>query len=364
MCTRGSVRVALILVLSVAGCLWGNGGRAAMACMPPAPARDHGLLIQGLIEDVSQAQLYDTIRDLQDDDAIPGWDALGSRYSFAPELGDEREYIRTRMREAGLAVRDQAFRLEGTTQVNLEGTLPGWGPGEELVYILCAHYDSTSDDPERIAPGADDNASGVAGLLEAARILGRYRFRYTLRFVAFAAEEQKLTGSRVYAQAARAAGARIGGVINLDMIAWNSQGSDVMEVYARRGNGSEALGVALTDATSVYGIALNPRYDARGASGNSDHGNFWVEGYPAILVTDDTSIPNPYYHTTGDTVAQLDLAYARKVVQAVVATLAEQAAIIPPELSAGYSGPARATPGALGALIPGYATPVPSRRRW
>ena len=364
MCTRGGVRVVLILVLSVAGCLWGNGGPAAMACMPPALAPNHGLLIQGLIEDVSQAQLYDTIRALQDDDAIPGWDALGSRYSFAPGLGDKREYIRRRMEQAGLAVRDQAFRLEDTTQVNIEGTLPGWGPGEDLVYILCAHYDSTSDDPYHIAPGADDNASGVAGLLEAARILGRYRFRHTLRFVAFAVEEQKLTGSRLYVQAARAAGTQIGGVINLDMIAWNSHGSDVVEVYARSGNGSEALGVALTDAISAYGIALNPRYDARAASGNSDHGNFWVEGYPAILVTDDTSVPNPYYHTTGDTLAQLDLVYARRVVQAVVATLAEQAEIIPPGTDDEYLGLAVATPGTLGALIPGYATPVPSRRRW
>jgi hypothetical protein len=352
------VRVVLILVLSVAGWLWGSRGPVAMACMPPALARNHGLLIQGLIEDVSQAQLYDTIRDLQDDDAIPGWDGLGSRYSFAPGLGDKREYIRTRMEQAGLTVGDQTFRLAGTTQVNLEGTLPGWAPGEELVYILCAHYDSKSDDPEHIAPGADDNASGVAGLLEAARILGRYRFRHTLRFVAFAVEEQKLTGSRLYVQAARAAGAQIGGVINLDMIAWNRHGSDVMEVYARRGNGSEALGVALTDAISVYGIALNPRYDAQAASGNSDHGNFWVEGYSAILVTDDTSVPNPYYHTTGDTVAQLDMVYARRVVQAVVATLAEQAEIIPPELSTGYSGPARATPGVLDALAIRHMAPA------
>ena len=358
MCTRGGERVVLILVLSVAGCLWGNGGPAVMACMPPAPARNHGLLIQGLIEDVSQAQLYDTIRELQDDDAIPGWDALGSRYSFAPGLGDKREYIRRRMEQAGLAVRDQAFRFGDTTQVNLEATLPGWGPGEDLVYILCAHYDSTSDDPYQVAPGADDNASGVAGLLEAARILGRYRFRHTLRFVAFAVEEQKLTGSRLYVQAARAAGAQIGGVINLDMIAWNRHGSDVMEVYARRGNGSETLGVALTDAISAYGIALNPRYDARAASGNSDHGNFWVEGYPAILVTDDTSVPNPYYHTTGDTVAQLDMVYARRVVQAVVATLAEQAEIISPELSAGYSGPARATPGVLEPLAIRHLAPA------
>ena len=136
---RHGVRVMLILVLSVAGWLWGNGGPAAMACMSPALARNHGLLIQGLIEDVSQAQLYDTIRDLQDDDAIPGWDALASRYSLAPGLGHKREYIRRRMEQAGLAVRDQAFRLEDTTQVNLEGTLPGWGPGEDLVYILCAH---------------------------------------------------------------------------------------------------------------------------------------------------------------------------------------------------------------------------------
>lgn len=226
---------------------------------------------------------------------------MRSRYAFSPELAVERDYIRRRMEEIGLIVREHAFVLEGTTQINLEGTLPGWGPEKDVVYILCAHYDSVSDAPVYIAPGADDNASGVAGMLEAARVLSQYRFRHTLRFVAFAAEEEHLAGSDLYAQAERAAGTKIGGVINLDMIAWNNKNRNVIEIYPNPDDASEALGRALVDALSTYHIALIPHYDGDKLPAYSDHFSFWLRDYPAILITDDTSERNPYYHTVSTT---------------------------------------------------------------
>ncbi len=329
MSRHSHVMVVLVAILLSASWLWPSGP-AIEACMPSEILQSHSLFIEELVTQVSQVHLYDTIRDLQDDDALPGWDAAQSRYTYASGSAVERDYIHTRMEQAGLTVREQIFPLGGTTQVNIEGELSGADPGEETVYILCAHYDSTSNNPSHAAPGADDNASGVAGMLEAARTLGQYRFQHTLRFVAFAGEEQRLDGSAWYARAARRAGTKIGGVINLDMIAWNGAAQDIVEIYAHPYNGSEALGEAFSNALFTYHIGLTPRYDTIRTPGYSDHYSFWVQGYPALLITDDNSVRNPYYHTTGDTLDKLDLAYARRIVQVVMATLAEQAEIISP----------------------------------
>lgn len=346
---RGYIKIVLILVLLSVAWLWRGEEHPLRASMPSLQAsapytiiQSRRWLIQSLVDAVSQGNLYRTIRDLQDDDAIPGWDALRSRYAFSHELAIERDYIRKHMEEVGLIVREHSFTFKGTTQINLEGTLAGRGPDRDIVYILCAHYDSLSETPFRAAPGANDNASGVAGMLEAARILSQYRFQHTLRFVAFAAEEEHLAGSDRYAQAERMAGTKIGGVINLDMIAWNNKNRNVIEIYTNPNRSSEALGKALVEAIYTYHIALVPRYDGNKMPTYSDHFSFWLRNYPAILVTDDTSERNPYYHTVNDTLDKLDLSYARKFVQAVVATLAEQAEIIPEHLNIEHDGLATA----------------------
>ena len=86
--------------------------------------------------------------------------------------------------------------------------------------IVCAHYDSTSTQATTHAPGADDNASGTAAVMEMARVLAGYQFDYTIKFIAFSAEEWGLYGSRHYAQAAKQRGEQIVGVVNLDMIGY------------------------------------------------------------------------------------------------------------------------------------------------
>ena len=101
-----------------------------------------------------------------------------------------------------------------------------------------------------VAPGADDNASGTAAVLEAARVLSQYRFKHTLRFVTFAAEEQGLIGSYYYVAEARSAGTPIGGAINLDMIAWDSDDDDAMDIHAGTRSDSQALGAAFLNANT------------------------------------------------------------------------------------------------------------------
>jgi uncharacterized repeat protein (TIGR01451 family) len=326
---------------------------------PPVLIQEHNPLIQSLVDAVSQTQIYTTILNLQDDDSIPGWDAERSRYSYSPELAIERDYIQSRMESLGLDVRYHSFSLGTETLDNIEGSLSGWGAGSDTVYIACAHYDSTSDDLDNAAPGADDNASGTAAVLEAARILSQYRFKHTLRFVTFAAEEQGLIGSYYYVAEARSAGTNIGGVINQDMIAWDSDGDSVMEIHAGTRSDSQALGTAFLDAMNLYGISLAPRYVTWGATTRSDHARFWNQAYPAVLAIEDLQDYNPYYHKTSDTLDKLDLSYATKFVQTTVATLAELAEIIPPGVSVQHSGPGGVVTGTLTKLTVTYSDPGP-----
>jgi uncharacterized repeat protein (TIGR01451 family) len=333
---------------------------SAEAVTPTVRAQEYNPFIQNLVNAVDQTQIYDTICELQDDEHLPTvCDAQGSRYSYSSELVEERNYLRNRMEGLGLSVRDQTFSLGGTTQYNIEGTLNGWGPGSDVVYIVCAHYDSISDDPYNAAPGADDNASGTAAILEAARVLSPYRFKHTLRFVTFAAEEQGLIGSYYYVAEARSAGTNIGGVINLDMISWDSDGDDVMDVHVGTRSDSQALGTAFLNAMSTYGMSLVPQTITSGAATFSDHARFWNQDYPAMLAIENIQDFNPYYHKTSDTLDKLDLPYAEEFVQTTVATLAELAEMIPPGVRVEHTGSGAVMTDTLTALTVKYSNPGP-----
>ncbi len=192
------------------------------------------------------------------------------------------------------------------------------------IYIICAHYDSTSPSATRLtlAPGADDNASGTAAVVEAARILAPYDLDYTVRFIAFSAEEWGLWGSRAYAAAARSAGERIRGVINLDMIAYaNAMPEDLQiivnppsewmaDLYLAAAAGYGPLGATKTvDASFVY----------------SDHSPFWDNNYPALLAIEDEPLTNPYYHRTTDTLDKLQTDFFTSATRASLGLLAELA---------------------------------------
>ncbi len=345
-------------------------GHLTLPTPPPSGAagiakalgRGYNPLIQTMVNSVSQTEIYTTILNLQDEDETPGWDANRSRYSFSSELVTERDYIHDRMQMPGLSVRYQNFSYGGTSLDNVEGTLDGWGPESDVVYIVCAHHDSTSNasDPRTIAPGADDNASGTAAVLEAARVLSQYRFKHTLRFVTFSAEEQGLVGSYYYVAEAQAAGTPIGGAINLDMIAWDSGGGDAMDIHAGTRSDSQALGTAFLSANATYSISLVPEFITADATTASDHARFWNQGYPAILAIEDFGDFNPYYHRTSDTLDKLDLPYATKFVRATVAALADLAEVLPPGVRVTHSGPSTVIAGSPIALTIQYGNPSPN----
>ena len=192
------------------------------------------------------------------------------------------------------------------------------------IYIIGAHYDSVSN------PGADDNASGTAGVLEAARVLSGYDFEATLIFIAFDREEQGLCGSTVYAQ--QYAGDNILGMLSLDMIAYNN-GSNMARIYGY--DSSDPFKNGLADAVSAYGNGITA--SIFGALNASDHAPFESQGFQAALLIEYGVWSNPYYHSANDAVDMLnyiDYAYATNMVCSTVGFFATNAILIPEPASA------------------------------
>jgi hypothetical protein len=216
------------------------------------------------------------------------------------------------------------------------------------IVVVCAHLD---DMPfEAVAPGADDNASGSAGVLLSARSLASGRFERTVRFVLFTGEEQGLHGSAAYAALLSSQGANVVAVLNLDMIGWDGTGGPVLRLHTRSPQapgyaGDLAIAGAFRAAVADYvGDALTPVVDSDGLP-YSDHYSFWYQGWPAILaIEDDVDDFTPHYHTPRDTLATLDLGYATAFVKAAVATAAHLATPSPP--------PAPARPALFSPLAP------------
>lgn len=193
---------------------------------------------------------------------------------------------------------------------NVEAVKPGVTHPEQI-YILCAHFDAISDDPWNRAPGAEDNASGTAALLEAARVLADYRLDATLKFVAFSGEEQGLLGSAAYAAAEAAGDADIRGVFNLDMIAYLDEPGHDVEV--RYNNFSRDLLARYREAARLYvpGYAIHA---VTSGQGGSDHESFWAHGYPALLSIENAGKQfYPYYHKTTDLPRYLTPAFGADV---------------------------------------------------
>jgi hypothetical protein len=227
------------------------------------------------------------------------------------------------------------------------------------VFIICGHLDSTAGNPsspEPAAPGADDNASGSAAVLEAARICSFFDFKYTIRFICFGAEEQGLCGSSVYAQNMALAGEEIHGVINLDMVLYAPEFLDQMRIsYDSQ---SESLAQAFGIAASTYVPALDVDVYYNPGAHYSDHYPFWVHGYEALQGSEEGISFNPHYHSTTDVLANYMqyFPFGTDCIRAAIATLAMLAQ---PSASIGVAD--AGAPAALDGLRITRLSPNPAR---
>jgi len=242
-------------------------------------------------------------------------------------------YIAERFRAAGARVSLQRFDARGDSYANVVARL---GPDEPSlpVLVIGAHYDAFST--RRALPGADDNASGTAGLLELARLLGSRPLRTPVMLVAFTTEEppffgSEQMGSAVHARSLRAEGRQVSGMICLEMIGYFAGGqtwpnSLFALLYPSQGD-FIAVGGGWKDRKltrhvkramrGAGGVPVVSFTGPRETSDASDHRNYWSHGWPAVIVTDTAFLRNPHYHTEGDTADTLDYNRMARVVDGV-----------------------------------------------
>ena len=220
---------------------------------------------------------------------------------------------------------------------NLILTLPGEGLPDEVV-LLTAHFDSTSNPaPMQRAPGAEDNGTGSAALLEAARLLREQRFERTIRIIWFTGEELGLLGSRAYVESEGFDPRAVVGVVNLDMFGHDTDNDRCFEMHVGTLPASDRVGQCFVEAAQAYDLGLETYdYLTDEAVNASDHGTFWREGVGAIEILENmfdhqqplgcaNKDPNPTYHTDEDTHDRLNPDTGIRITRAAIAAVAGMA---------------------------------------
>ncbi|MCK9616754.1 MAG: M28 family peptidase [Lentimicrobiaceae bacterium] len=263
---------------------------------------------------VTEQSVSLTVRELSGDTStlIGGQPyTITSRYYSSPQNAKAAQYIFEKFESSGLSPYYQNFQSGGTNIIAVKpGTLY-----PEKQFIICAHYDDMPSGS--LAPGCDDNASGTVAVIEAARLLSPHNFDYTLIFAAWDAEEIGLVGSAYYADSVKNAGAEILGVLNLDMIAWDSDNDFKLSVAVD--DQSQELSDKFSSVLRNYTPQLS---ESEMYVTASDHSSFWDQGYPALLSIENMDDFNAYYHTTNDKFETINVPYFKTMVQAAVATMA------------------------------------------
>ena len=332
---------------------------------PPRPKPAAALDVASMEEILARVDRQRLERDIRtlslvDPDASSDYANRRTRFTVRPETFESTQYIR---RELVAVLGEDAVEIREFTvdpdrlsahlrdQVgdgpvdlvahNVVGVLPGTDP-EAGYYVICAHYDATAvrtaawdwrTDP---APGADDNATGAALVLESARVLAGQQFPWSVRFIAFSGEELGLLGSRAYAASAADSGAAILGVLNFDMFGYNDL---VDRVELATNPASRWLADLMVDTSSRYELGLRVDVLEDEAAVLSDHAAFWARGYDAVLAiesylpVDSTHYAvreglyrvNAQYHSVADVPDSINWNLVAKTTRLAVATLARYA---------------------------------------
>ena len=241
-------------------------------------------------------------------------------------------FIEQELASCGLEIESDYFTFRGQNFRNVIGTLGNESTGATI--IVGAHFDSVQG-----TPGADDNASGVAVLLEAARVLSKKRLSSRVLFAAFQLEEFNVVGSTHFARKLKGAGAKVDAMISLEMIGYTDSrpGSQkyppgLGRLYPDRGDFIGVIGnwrsnrllrrfaqsLRQVDGLPVETLSLPGNGRFVPAARLSDHAPFWDLGFSAVLITDTAFLRNPHYHRASDTLETLDISFMAKVCEGVV----------------------------------------------
>jgi Zn-dependent M28 family amino/carboxypeptidase len=246
-------------------------------------------------------------------------------------------YIEEALAKAGYTVRRQPIETAKGLARNIEVEIPGSAP-ETGIVIVGAHYDSVFG-----APGANDNGSGVAAVLELARLFQSWKPARTWRLALFANEEppyfrSELMGSHAYAKRSKAHGERIVAMYSLETIGYYSEAPrsqhypfPLGSFYPDRGNFLAFvanLGSRDLLHRTIRAFRAHAEFPSEGVAAPafipgldwSDHWAFWREGWPAVMITDTAPYRYPYYHTAHDTPDKVDYERLARVVRGLEAT--------------------------------------------
>lgn len=308
--------LAIIILFVIAGIYYVTGmpGRSYSGTLPP------------LTED--QIKIRDRLK--RHVEILAG--DIGERNTVRyEELEQSAGYIEEVFKGLGYRVSVQSFEVDNKVVRNVEVEITGKTRPEEIV-VIGAHYDSA-----RGTPGADDNATGTAAVLELARLLKGQSPARTVRFVAFVNEElpffgTEYMGSWVYARRSSGLGEKIAGMLSIEMAGYYSdvEGSQKYPFpfsyfYPKIGNFIAFVGNLSSRSLvrkCVESFRKHAAFPSEGAAapgritgvGWSDHWAFWQEGYQAVMVTDTAFFRYKYYHTSGDTPDKIDYPNMARVV--------------------------------------------------
>lgn len=258
-------------------------------------------------------------------------------YKNLQSLNQCVEYIEKYFKENNLDTELQKFQVDGNEYTNVLAT---YGPANAERLIIGAHYDVCGDQP-----GADDNASAVAGLLEVARLLKEHtpKLDYRIDLVAYPLEEppyfaSENMGSAFHASQLNKANVEVKGMICLEMIGYfsdepNSQhfpNPALSKIYPNKGNFVIVVGrtgqesfiekvKGLMQKSSDIDVQSISFPTSEGLAGLSDHRNYWKYNIPAVMINDTSFMRNPHYHEKSDTIETLDFNKMVEVVKGVYA---------------------------------------------
>lgn len=262
------------------------------------------------------------------------------------KLDQAAQYVSAQLKASGAQVSVQEVIVQEATYRNI---IARFGPQQGALMVIGAHYDSNGDaraekiTPATHTPGADDNASGVAGLIELAHLLGRSAQARPIELVAFTTEEPPHyrsvhMGSVWHARSLAAAGRDVQLMLSLEMIGYFSDApgsqqyplAGMQHLYPEHGDFIAVVGklgglgatrrvkALMAGATDLPVVSVNAPRALQGVD-FSDHRSYWDQGMPALMVTDTAFLRNPNYHGAGDTYDKLDYRRMAKVVRGVYA---------------------------------------------
>jgi hypothetical protein len=255
------------------------------------------------ISQFSSDSLVKTVRELSGEDSVIINGTKTIIKNRAAYLGSNltEDYLKARLAGYKLTVQTQKYSING---LNIFGIQKGSKYPDEVL-IVGAHHDAVTN------YCADDNASGVAAVMETARILSRNCFEYTVIYAFWDEEEAGLWGSTYHAKQAKANGQVFRGIINMDMLGYDSNNDRKFDIHVYPDPVSLSLADSIKSIIKRYDLNLDPQIINPG-SDRGDHYSYWKQGiysgiaYGERIFTDD---PNPAYHSVNDRIGLFNLPY-------------------------------------------------------